>query len=119
MFMVMFIFFAFIGLYAALIYTHIDREPRATKLFTFGLLVSILYASVYSALAHPALLIILSLTTFAILTQYFHLKAVEKGKAEPMNHVVDVTKAPHWEPQPKKRGTSRSRPARSRSKKRR
>jgi phosphatidylglycerophosphate synthase len=68
------------------------EKPRAYKLFWFGLLVSVLYASIYSFYPDIYLLYILLLTSLAILTQYFHMRAVEAGRTKPMKHVVDITK---------------------------
>lgn len=93
------IFLAFIVVYAVLVLGHKDSDPKGYKLFWFGLLVSVLYASVYSLYPHTYLLFILLLTSLAILTQYFHMRAVSSGRAKGTKMVVDVAKKPHWEKQ--------------------
>jgi ABC-type transport system involved in cytochrome c biogenesis permease subunit len=83
------VFFAFIIVYAVLVLSH-KEQPRAYRLFWFGLLVSVLYASIYSFYADIYLVFILMLTSLAILTQYFHWRAVDGGRAKPMKMLVDI-----------------------------
>ncbi len=88
------IFVAFIVVYALLVVGHKECNPRAYKLFLFGFLISVLYASVYSFTPDVALLFILLLTSLAILTQYFHMRAVEAGRSKPMKKLVNVEVKP-------------------------
>ena len=90
--MALIIFAAFIVVYALLVISHKECNPRAYKLFIFGFLISVLYASVFAAVPDNLLIVILALTSFAILTQYFHWHAVETGRSKPMKNVVDITK---------------------------
>ena len=83
------IFIAFIVVYAVLVLSH-KGDARSYKLFWFGLLVSVLYGSLYSFYADVYLVFILLLTSLAILTQYLHWRAVESGRAKPMKKVVNV-----------------------------
>ena len=84
------IFVAFIIVYAVLVLAHRECNARAYKLFWFGLLVSVLYASVYSFYPDVYLIFILLLTSLAILTQYFHMRGIEAGRVKPMKHVVNI-----------------------------
>lgn len=83
------IFYAFIIVYAVLVLSH-KEQPRAYKIFWFGLLVSVLYASIYSFYPDIYLVFILMLTSLAILTQYFHWRGVEAGRVKPTKMVVNI-----------------------------
>jgi|GEM_PF-4793154 len=90
--MSMLIFFAFIVAYALLVASHKNCSVRSYKLFSFGLLVSILYASVYSVYPDVLLIFMLVLTSLAVLTQHFHIRAYESGKIKKKDMVVDIEK---------------------------
>ena len=82
------VFFAFIIVYAVLILSHKTRNLRAYKMFWFGLLISVLYASIYSFFPDPALVYILILTTVAITSQCVYWYAIETGEIKPPKNMV-------------------------------
>lgn len=90
--MSMVIFVAFIIAYALLAVAHSARHRKAYLMFMFGLLISILYASVYSIYNDTILVWMMALTTLAILTQYHHMRAVEQGRVKGTKMIIDVAK---------------------------
>jgi hypothetical protein len=85
------IFAAFILVYGLLAIGH-KNDGRTYKIFLFGFLVSVLYASVYSLLPGAFPIFMVVFTTLAILTQYFHIRAVHAGRAKPTKIIADVSR---------------------------
>ena len=93
----MVIFLAFIAVFAVLAVAHGESNRRAYKIFMFGLLTSILYAAVYSFYSNAFPIIMVVMTSLALLTQYFHIRAVDAGRARPTKLIVDVSKGHNLE----------------------
>jgi hypothetical protein len=86
------IFLAFIVVFALLSVAHSESNRRAYKLFMFGFLVSILYAAVYSFYSNAYPIMMMVFTSLALLTQYFHIRAVDAGRVKSTKLIVDVSK---------------------------
>lgn len=91
--MAILIFVAFIAVYALLMFAHRNRHEKGYRYFAFGLLISILYASAYYVYPHAYLIVILFLTSMAILTQYFHEKSISRKKISRPKPIVDIAKS--------------------------
>jgi hypothetical protein len=90
------LFAVFVIAFGVLAFMHKEANKRMHKLFLFGFLISILYACLYSMYQYtPAgvyLVFLPMFTAMAIMTQYLHVRAVEKGHVKGTKMVVNVAK---------------------------
>ena len=95
------LFVVLIVAFGVLAFGHKGENKRHYRIFLFAFLVSILYGSVYMYMVNYAplyaqyadyLVFVLILTSLAVMTQYLHHRAVERGTAKATKKIVDVAK---------------------------
>jgi hypothetical protein len=90
------LFAVFAVAFGLLAVMHKEANKRMHKLFLFGFLISVLYACLYSLYQYTTagvyLVFLPIFTAMAIMTQYLHIRAVEKGHVKGTKMVVNLAK---------------------------